>query len=159
SWLFFERALDPETAQKLGERLRAATKTDKPTGNITQPYRIAGTVNYPNDKKKNRGRVEICTRILGCNPEVQWTVEQYEQAFPKSNGGGPTETGGDPQAPIERIAAALSVIPHNDNDPHSADYWKEIEHTPGRTYNIQIGMATKAASGGSAEGFALFDKW
>jgi hypothetical protein len=159
SWLFFERALDYKTGQTYGARLRAATKTDKPTGNICQPYRIAGTVNYPSDKKKQRGRVNVSTRILGFDPKVLWTPEQFEQAFPKSDGGGPTEPGGDPQAPIWRIAKALSVIPHNDNDPHSADYWKEIGQTPGRTYMIQIGMAVKAASGGSAEGFALFDKW
>src|SRR5262249_4413993 len=158
SWLFFERALDPKTGKEFGTRLRAATKTDKPTGNICQPYRIAGTVNYPSDKKKQRGRVNIETRILGFDGKVLWTPEQFERAFPKSNGGGPTETGGDPQASIERIAKALAVIPHNDNDAHEADYWKQIGHTAGRTYMIQIGMAVKAASGGSAEGFELFDK-
>jgi len=158
SWLFFERALDFKTGQEFGARLRAATKTDKPTGNITQPYRIAGTVNYPNDKKKQRGRSDVPTRILNFDAKVLWTPEQFEQEFPKSNGGDPTEAG-DPQAPIWRIAKALAVIPHNDNDPHSADYWKEIQHTPGRTYMIQIGMAVKAASGGSTEGFEAFSKW
>ena len=57
------------------------------------------------------------------------------------------------------IAAALTVIPHNDNDPHSDNYWNEIKQTPGRKYNVQIGMAVKAASNGSAEGLALFDNW
>jgi hypothetical protein len=159
SWLFWERALDFKTGQEFGARLRAATKTDKPTGNITQPYRIAGTVNYPSDKKKQRGRVNVGTRILNFDAKVLWTPEQFEQQYPKSNGGGPTEPDGDPQAPIWRIAKALAVIPHNDNDPHEADYWKQIGHTPGRTYMIQIGMAVKAASGGSAEGFEAFNKW
>ena len=159
SWLFWERALDFKTGQEFGPRLRAATKTDKPTGNITQPYRIAGTVNYPSDKKKQRGRGNVSTRILNFDAKVLWTLEQFEQEFPKSNGGGPIELGGDPQVSIERIAKALAVIPHNDKDPHEADYWKQIGHTPGRTYMIQIGMAVKAASGGSAEGFELFDKW
>src|SRR5262245_38309199 len=40
-WFFFERAMDWKTADKLGEQLRAATKTDQDTGVITQPYRIA----------------------------------------------------------------------------------------------------------------------
>ena len=159
SWLFWERALDFKTGQEFGTRLRAATKTDKPTGNITQPYRIAGTVNYPSDKKKQRGRGNVSTRMLNFDAKVLWTPEQFEQEFPKSNGGGPIELGGDPQVSIERIAKALAVIPHNDKDPHHADYWKEIGHTPGRTYMIQIGMAVKAASGGSAEGFEQFDKW
>src|SRR5262249_32146266 len=52
-----------------------------------------------------------------------------------------------------------AVIPRNDNDQHSADYWKEIGQTPGRSYMVQVGHATKAASGGSTEGFELFDKW
>jgi len=159
SWFFFERALDSERGRELGERLRAATKTDKPTGNVTQPYRIAGTVNYPNDKKRARGRVSCWTHILGFDPKVLWTVEQFEQAFPKSSSSKVPASGADPQASTERIAAALAVIPHNDNDPHSADYWKEISHTPGRSYMVQIGLAVKAASGGSAEGFELFDKW
>jgi len=158
-WLFFERALDPKTGQEFGTRLRAATKTDKPTGNICQPYRVPGTVNYPNDKKKQRGRVDVPTRILSFDAKVRWTPEEFEKAFPKSNGSDPTEAGGDPQTSIWRIAKALAVIPHNDKDPHHADYWKEIGHTPGRTYMIQIGMAVKAASGGSAEGFEQFDKW
>jgi putative DNA primase/helicase len=159
SWLFWERALDPNTGQEFGTRLRAATKTDKPTGNITQPYRIAGTVNYPNNKKKQRGRVNVSTRMLGFDPKVLWTVEQFEQAFPKSSGSKTPASSADPQASTERIAAALAVIPHNDKDPHEADYWKQIAHTPGRSYMIQIGLAVKAASGGSVEGFELFDKW
>jgi hypothetical protein len=57
------------------------------------------------------------------------------------------------------IAAALAVIPHNDNNPHSADYWTEIGQTPGRDYMVKIGMAVKAASDGRAEVFPLFDKW
>jgi len=159
SWLFWEHALDFKTGYELGTRLRSATKTDKPTGNICQPYRIAGTVNYPNDKKRTRGRASCWTHILGFDPKVLWTVEQFEQAFPKSNSSKTPASGADPQASTERIAAALAVIPHNDNDPHSADYWKEIGHTPGRSYMIQIGLAVKAASGGSAEGLELFDKW
>jgi hypothetical protein len=159
SWLFWERALDFKTGQEFGARLRAATKTDKPTGNITQPYRIGGTVNYANDKKKQRGRVDVPTRILNFDTKMLWTPEKFEQQYPKSTGGGPTEEGGEQQAPIWRIAKALAVIPHNDNDPHAADYWKQIGHTPGRTYMIQIGLAVKAASGGSVEAFEAFDKW
>jgi putative DNA primase/helicase len=159
SWLFLKRALGGKTGHTLGEQMRAATKTDKPTGNVCQPYRVAGTVNYPNGKKRARGRVATWTHILGFDPKVLWTVEQIEQAFPKSDDHGPQDSPGDLQAPIARIAAALAVIPRNDNDQHSDNYWKEIGQTPGRSYMIQVGMAVKAASGGSAEGFELFDKW
>jgi hypothetical protein len=60
-----------------------------------------------------------------------------------TNGGDPHETGQNPQASIERIAAALAVIPNNED----WDGWNAIA------------MATWRATGGSAEGFAAFDAW
>src|SRR5262249_16310434 len=81
-WFFLEHALDPATAQKLGERLRAATNADSDTGNVCQPYRIAGTPNYPNKTKLERGRVITPTRALGFDPETLWTLERFEQDFP-----------------------------------------------------------------------------
>jgi hypothetical protein len=61
----------------------------------------------------------------------------------KTNGGDPHEVGPQPQAPAERIAAALAVI------PNTMDWagWNAIA------------MATWRATGGSAEGFAAFDTW
>jgi len=59
------------------------------------------------------------------------------------NGGDPHEAGDEPQAEAERIAAALAVIPNNED----WDGWNAI------------GMATWRATGGSAEGFAAFDAW
>src|SRR5262249_9226320 len=56
-WLFLGTALEPAPAQKLGARLRAATNADDDTGNVCQPYRVAGTVNSPGKKKLERGRV------------------------------------------------------------------------------------------------------
>src|SRR5262249_28446920 len=62
-------------------QLRAATNADDDTGTITQPYRVAGTVNYPNRKKVARGRVVCDTRTLGFNPDCLWTVEEFDQEF------------------------------------------------------------------------------
>jgi hypothetical protein len=92
-WLFFEQALDPATGQALGERLRAITNADADTGNVCQPYRVAGTINYPNKKKQAQGRVVTPTHSLGFDPETLWTPERFEQEFPPSpdpkiNGGG-----------------------------------------------------------------------
>jgi hypothetical protein len=178
-WLFSETALDPAAAQKLGARLRAATNADDDTGNVCQPYRIAGTVNYPGKKKLERGRIVTETRMLGFDPETLWTPERLEQEFPTTTRT-PTEdltnfkvaeefadlpreslSEGlyDPYPAPELIAAALAVIPRNDDDPHSENYWQEIEQPPGRNYMVRIGMAVKAASNGSAEGKALFVKW
>jgi hypothetical protein len=64
-WFFFERALAPLRAQRLGEGLRQATGCDSATGNPTQPYRIPGTINYPNKAKIDRGRVVTPTLFLG----------------------------------------------------------------------------------------------
>jgi hypothetical protein len=81
-WLFFEQALDSATGQALGERLRTATNADADTGNVCQPYRVAGTVNYPNEKKVARGRIVTWTRSLGFDPASLWTPESFEQEFP-----------------------------------------------------------------------------
>jgi hypothetical protein len=81
-WFFLREAVSPELAQKLGERIRRAVGSDHDTGNPTQPYRVAGTVNYPSNKKIARGRVTVPTRLVEFDPEVLWTPEDIEQAFP-----------------------------------------------------------------------------
>jgi DNA-binding transcriptional ArsR family regulator len=94
-WFFFDRAVDLTTGQVLGERLRAATNADSDTGNVCQPYRVAGTVNYPGKKKRERGRSVTWTRSLGFDPETLWTPERLEQEFPATtNGKGAGEDGG-----------------------------------------------------------------
>ena len=64
-WFFFERALSPKRAQRLGESLRRVTGGDADTGNPCQPYRIGGTINYVNKIKIARGRVITPTLFLG----------------------------------------------------------------------------------------------
>jgi hypothetical protein len=87
-WFFLESAVDAATGQALGERLRAATNSDSDTGNVCQPYRVAGTTNYPGKKKRERGRIVTWTRSLGFDPETLWTPERLEQEFPATNGSG-----------------------------------------------------------------------
>jgi hypothetical protein len=91
-WFFLETAVNATTGQMLGERLRAATNADSDTGNVCQPYRVAGTTNYPGEKKRERGRIVTWTRSLGFDPETLWTFERFEQEFPATeratNGGG-----------------------------------------------------------------------
>jgi len=99
-WLFFETALDPATAQKLGERLRKATGGDTDTGNVCQPYRIAGTTNYPNKTKLERGRVITPTRTLRLD-DTLWTPERFEQDFPA-----PAESIGGGTSPKEETSTA-----------------------------------------------------
>jgi hypothetical protein len=64
-WFFFGPALPPKRAQRLGVGLRRVTGGDSDTGNVTQPYRIPGTINYPNKVKIARGRVVTPTLFLG----------------------------------------------------------------------------------------------
>src|SRR5262245_54983306 len=97
-WLFLEIALDPATAQKLGPRLRAATNADDDTGNVCQPYRVAGTTNYPSKKKLERGRIITGTRTLSFDPETLWTPARLEQEFPATTRT-PTNSRSETQAP------------------------------------------------------------
>src|SRR5262249_28471692 len=94
-WFFLRDAISPELAQKLGERIRHAVHSDHDPGNPVQPYRVAGTINYPNAKKIGRGRVTVPTRLVEFDPEVLWTREQIEEAFPlpESKDGGGAEPG------------------------------------------------------------------
>ena len=64
-WFFFERALSPKRAQRLGEDLRRVTGGDFDSGNPCQPYRIPGTINFVSKTKIARGRVVTPTLFLG----------------------------------------------------------------------------------------------
>jgi predicted P-loop ATPase len=80
-WLFLDRAMSAEEAQKLGAIIRKATKSDNDTGNVTQPYRVAGTPNYPSPEKQARGRTSIePTRILERDGPV-WPAEDLRREF------------------------------------------------------------------------------
>src|SRR5215203_3663366 len=103
-WFFLENAItDIAEAQELGDRLRAACGGDHNTGNLTQPYHVAGTPNYPNASKQKRGRITVePTRIVSADGP-SYSVEQLREAFPpvpkaKANGANssdadPTRTG------------------------------------------------------------------
>jgi Protein of unknown function (DUF3987)/RepB DNA-primase from phage plasmid len=80
-WFFLREAVSAEVGKKLGERVRKASNSDHDTGNAVQPYRVAGTVNFPGKKKIERGRVTVPTHLLVFDPEVLWTPETIEQAF------------------------------------------------------------------------------
>ena len=84
--------------------------------------------------------LDAATKLLV--EEFGFTLKN-DSATQATNGGDPHETGDEPQAETGRIAAALNVIPNNED----WDGWNAI------------GMATWRATGGSAEGFAAFDAW
>lgn len=63
-----------------------------------QPYRVAGTINYPGLAKIKRGRGIVPTKLIEFDPEVLWTPEAIEAAFPlierQTNGGEQASTAG-----------------------------------------------------------------
>jgi hypothetical protein len=157
-WFFFERAIDWKIADKLGEGLRKATGGDHDTGVITQPFRVAGTINYPSKKKQERGRTEIVpTSVRGFDPETLYTPESFEQEFPlspdpKINGGGQTNgaaTGTASTIDEATIAAdTLRIIREGVEDDEDRSYV---------FYNVV--MALKA-DGWTAPGiFTLLDRY
>jgi hypothetical protein len=98
-WFFLACALPPWEAKELGERIRFSARADYDTGIVTQPYRVAGTRNYPNATKCKRGRVLVPTRILDLNSRL-WTPDQIKESFPlpdrRTNGNGRSATGEGP---------------------------------------------------------------
>jgi hypothetical protein len=81
-WFFFERALNPDAAKAIGDTIREASGADSCTGVITQPFRVAGTPNYPDAKKIARGRVVSPTRVIDVSGRL-WTPDELVAAFTK----------------------------------------------------------------------------
>lgn len=80
-WLGLSRALTADEAKPIGEAIRAGSGADSATGVLTQPYRVAGTPNYPGKLKLARGRVAVETRLLATAGKV-WTADELRIAFP-----------------------------------------------------------------------------
>jgi hypothetical protein len=51
-WYLFDRPVAASPAKALGDAIRAAAGADHDTGVVTQPYRVAGTINYPSKAKR-----------------------------------------------------------------------------------------------------------
>jgi hypothetical protein len=128
-WLFLREAISPELAQKLGERIRRAVNSDHDTGNPVQPYRVAGTTNYPSPKKIQRGRVIVPTRLVEFDPEILWTPEDIEQAFPLSDsprddGGGKGEQADETDVPADTMKAIRNGVA--DGRDRSHVFWNVV---------------------------------
>ncbi len=80
-WFFLEQAVSPDDAKKLGARMRASSGGDSKSGDPVQPWRVAGTINYPSAAKQRRGRVVTPTRLVNHSGK-RWTVAELEAAFP-----------------------------------------------------------------------------
>ena len=80
-WLFLEHAIPYQEAKSIGEAMRVHVGGDHCSGNPVQPYRVAGTPNFPNKAKQDRGRVPTPTRIKERSGKV-YTADDLRAAFP-----------------------------------------------------------------------------
>jgi hypothetical protein len=80
-WLFLSRALNAAAAKTIGESIRKACAADDCTGTVTGCYRLPGTPNFPDAKKRERGRTVVPTQLIRVTDKV-WTVDDLSTAFP-----------------------------------------------------------------------------
>ena len=101
-WLFFNRPVSAKQGKEIGDAIRAASGADGDTGVVTQPYRVAGTPNFPSKAKQARGRVSAePTRIVEYSGRL-WNPDELLAAFAA-------------QAPTPAASGASGA-----NAPHSA---------------------------------------
>jgi len=79
-WYFLRRAIGVGDAVELGEMMRDSCGGDRCSGVPTQPFRIAGTPNYPDKRKRARNRVTVPTRLVWTT-ERAFTFEQLKTHF------------------------------------------------------------------------------
>jgi hypothetical protein len=82
-WLFLHRALSAADAEPLGAMIRKAVGADHNTGVITQPYRVPGTPNYPDARKRARGRTVVATKLIATSDRL-WVSTEIKAVFSTS---------------------------------------------------------------------------
>jgi hypothetical protein len=79
-WYFLKHAIGVGDAQELGQRMRQSCGGDHCSRNPVQPFRLVGTPNFPNQKKRERGRIAVPTRILRITDQT-YTAEELTAWF------------------------------------------------------------------------------
>ena len=83
-WLFLSRALNAAAAKTIGASIRKACAADDCSGVVTGCYRLPGTPNFPDAKKRVRGRSIGSTCLLRVTDKV-WSIDDLGVAFPSIN--------------------------------------------------------------------------
>jgi hypothetical protein len=116
-WYFPSEPMSVEAAQEIGEGMRAAGGDAGATGKLTQPYRIAGTPNYPNLIKQRRGRFEVHPTSILEHSGVTYSADQLRAAFPApkkeqraSGTGGAGGEGVDWRLAFEKLPEPLQTL-------------------------------------------------
>jgi hypothetical protein len=136
-WLFFDQAISAQEAKELGEHIRSSTGADHDSGNPTQPYRIAGTNNYPSPKKQTRGRITTPTRMLSTADRL-WTPEQILKAFPlperkTTNGGGHSHSSDEAAIPDDLMEVIRDGV---EIGKRSEDFFHVVEQLKLRGWTV-----------------------
>lgn len=140
NWLFLDRALTPEEVEPLGRAMRAAVGSDGATAKTTQPYRVAGTPNYPGPSKRARGRVPVPTSLLVSDGPVH-AVEALRMAFP------PVAA---PSLPTSRGGAAAAAMATGASGPSDATLEDMAAATGGDRSARFLGVVLRAHQDGMA---------
>lgn len=84
-WYLLERGITAEEATELGAAMRRHSGGNQDSGVPTQPYRIAGTPNFPRKSKQARGRFEVHPTHFADRgyPGDIVTVAELRAAFPR----------------------------------------------------------------------------
>jgi len=130
-WFFLNQAVRAGDAQPVGEAMRQALGTDSDTGTVTQPYRVAGTPNYPGKAKRKRGRTTVeRTFIIDAQPDRSWTLDELRLQFsgPKQKSGG-GKRDSKPSTNNKRTNEG-----RKSDSNSSTDYRSLLEHTDAADY-------------------------
>ena len=80
-WFLLSDAISAEQAKVIGDVMRAGSGADADTGVPSQPFRVAGTPNFPNKAKQARGRCTVeATRIVDRSGYL-WEPDELLKAF------------------------------------------------------------------------------
>src|SRR5262249_53210473 len=111
--VFLDRALDADEAKLLGDMIRKSAGADHCTGTITQPFRVAGLPNFPNAKKRERGRTVVQAKLVRVSDRL-WTPNEIRAAFSTDK----TQTG--KARAITKNAGALKMAGPSPSARHRA---------------------------------------
>lgn len=105
-WYFLARALPDEKAREIGVGLRVAGG-DANTGNPSQPYRVAGTPNFPNRKKREELKRETAATSIISADGARYTPEELAAAYPPPASRQVEGMDDRPARPLEELLAEL----------------------------------------------------
>jgi hypothetical protein len=143
-WYFLDSAVKHDAIDDLRKRMKAIVGGDAGASGRDGLYRVAGTVNYPNEKKKTRGRGKRMVKIIEYSRKV-YSLEELYDAFPQcveppkatlTHGGKREGSGRKPKASWSKSRpgdasslpdAVRDKIVNGINDPN-ADRSQEVYH-------------------------------